>query len=268
MGIIFITINNLIQNYYETKLTSKLRQNSQGLSTNIASTMNYLNIMQDLQQYCVYSDCCDGDLPILLSTHARMHARTHARTHTHTHTHTQLFYGSLDSVRDNLGEPVPEETFTHSHLSWSSVIPYLLLPSTMIHDIIPVQFTYLTVFSHNLSPSFLWATSWPGTLNFILHTFLHPIIVFFLQHMPLFHCSTEIMSSYPSLSLYLLLGILSCSFTPHIHLTILISARGSATSFSFLMGHVSFPCNILLAHNCCTMGDFTFWLSPWLRLLD
>jgi len=34
-------------------------------------------------------------------------------------THTQPFYGSLDFVQDNLGEPVPEETFTHSHLSWS-----------------------------------------------------------------------------------------------------------------------------------------------------
>jgi len=40
-----------------------------------------------------------------------------------THTHTQPFYGSLDFVRDNLGEPVPEETFTHSHPSWSSNIP-------------------------------------------------------------------------------------------------------------------------------------------------
>jgi len=29
----------------------------------------------------------------------------------------QPFYGSLDSVQDNPGEPVPEETFTHSHLS-------------------------------------------------------------------------------------------------------------------------------------------------------
>ena len=37
---------------------------------------------------------------------------------------------------------------------------------------------------------------------------------------------------------------LSCSFKPHIHLTILISAWWSATSFSFLMGHL--PCNILL----------------------
>jgi len=33
---------------------------------------------------------------------------------------------------------------------------------------------------------------------------------------------------------------------PHIHLTILISARWSATSFSFLPDKVSLPCNILL----------------------
>jgi len=31
-------------------------------------------------------------------------------------THTLPFYGSVDFVRDNPGEPVPEETFTHSHL--------------------------------------------------------------------------------------------------------------------------------------------------------
>jgi len=39
-------------------------------------------------------------------------------TLTHTHTHTQ-FYGSVDLVLDNPGEPVPEETFTHSHSLWS-----------------------------------------------------------------------------------------------------------------------------------------------------
>jgi len=33
----------------------------------------------------------------------------------------------MDFVWDNPGEPVPEETFNHSHLSWSSVVPYLLL---------------------------------------------------------------------------------------------------------------------------------------------
>jgi len=58
----------------------------------------------------------------------------------------------MNFVRDNPGEPVPEETFTHSHLSWSSVAPYLLHPSNMIqktyllhpfntiHGILPVQF--------------------------------------------------------------------------------------------------------------------------------
>jgi len=34
----------------------------------------------------------------------------------HTHTHTLPFYCFMDFVWDNPGEPVPEETFTHSHL--------------------------------------------------------------------------------------------------------------------------------------------------------
>jgi len=121
------------------------------------------------------------------------------------HTHKQPFYSSLDFVRDNLGQPVPEETFTHSHLSWSSAIPYLLPPSITSHGILPVQYMNLTVFFHNHSPSFLWSTSRPSTLHFILHTFLHPITVFFRStcpyHQYLFCSNTEIMSSNPCLSL-------------------------------------------------------------------
>jgi len=56
----------------------------------------------------------------------------------------------------------------------------------------------------------------------------------------------SIISSIPSLSLNSLLGTLSFTLTLHIHLTILISAHGSATSFSFLTGQVSLPCSILL----------------------
>ena len=41
---------------------------------------------------------------------------THTYTHTHTHTHNRL----TAFVRDNPGRPVPEETLTHSHPSWSS----------------------------------------------------------------------------------------------------------------------------------------------------
>jgi len=88
----------------------------------------------------------------------------------------QPFYGFLNFARDYPSEPVSEGTFTHSHLSWSSIIPYLLTPCMTIHGILPVQFTCLTVFLHNLSASFLWSTYWRGTLHFMLHKFLHSII--------------------------------------------------------------------------------------------
>ena len=60
-------------------------------------------------------------------TPRRNNTATHARTHAHTHKHTQPFYGSLDFVRNNPGELAPEETFTHSHPSWSSNIPISFL---------------------------------------------------------------------------------------------------------------------------------------------
>ena len=74
-----------------------------------------------------------------------------------TETHTQLFYGSPDFVQHNPGEPVPEETFTHSPLSWSSIMLYVLPPSSMIHGVFSVQFACLTVFFHNLSLLYLLA---------------------------------------------------------------------------------------------------------------
>ena len=55
----------------------------------------------------------------------------------------------------------------------------------MIHGILFVQFTSLTVLLDNLSPGPLWSSSWPWTLNFILRAFLHPIIIIFSQHMPI-----------------------------------------------------------------------------------
>jgi len=65
-------------------------------------------------------------------------------------------------------------------------------------------------------------------------------------HRNLFWC-ISIISSIPSLSLSSLLGTLFFTLRLHIHLTILISARWSATSFSFLTGgQVSLPCSILL----------------------
>jgi len=91
-------------------------------------------------------------------------------------THIQPFYGSLDFAQDNPGEPVPEETFTHLHISWSSIIPYLLPPSTMIHGILSVQLMCLTVFFHNLSPSFLWSPLYlePST-SYSIHFFTQSV---------------------------------------------------------------------------------------------
>ena len=51
--------------------------------------------------------------------------------------------------------------------------------------------TFITFFHllrsplHNLSPSPFSSTSWSGALHLILHTILHPITVFFSQHMPI-----------------------------------------------------------------------------------
>jgi len=59
-------------------------------------------------------------------------------------------------VQDYLGEPVPEETFTHPP-SWSSSNLYQLLPATTIHSILPVQITFLAIFLHNLSPRPFWS---------------------------------------------------------------------------------------------------------------
>ena len=47
---------------------------------------------------------------------------------------------------DYLGELVPEQTFTHSNLLWSSIILYLLPASTTSHNILLVQFTCLALF--------------------------------------------------------------------------------------------------------------------------
>jgi len=143
----------------------------------------------------------------------------------------------------------PEEAFTCSHLSRSSVIPYLLSPSITIHGFLPVQFTCLTVFFHNLCPfSLVYLLAW--------HPRLHTPYVSSPNHCLLFtaraHTVATCFAVVRRLCCLILVSLstlyleLSCSFMPHIHLTILIFAHGSTTSFSFLMGQVSLPCNILL----------------------
>jgi len=89
------------------------------------------------------------------------------------HTPQQPFYGPLSLTTRVSQYPPP---------SWSSPNLYQLLPSTTIHSILPVQIACLAVFLHNLSPCPLWSTFWSGPLHLIFHTFLHPISVYFSQH--------------------------------------------------------------------------------------
>jgi len=132
-----------------------------------------------------------------------LHTHTRTRAHTHTHTHTTVLW---PFVRDYPGRPVPEETFTHSHPSWSSDILYQLLPSTTICSILFVQFTCLTVLFQNLSPCSLWSSSWSWTLYF---THAHTIAACFAV-IPML-CHLFLISLSISLSLCSLLGNLSFS---------------------------------------------------------
>jgi len=82
-------------------------------------------------------------------------------------------------------------------------------------------------------------------------------------HRNLFCCSTNVISSIPSLSRNSLLGTLSFTLTLHIHLTILISARWSATSFSFLTGQVSLSCSSFLSEGETLPSLFECYCRCW-----
>ena len=90
-------------------------------------------------------------------------------------------------------------------------------------------------------------------------TYLHTIAVCFAVVPALYHLFLISLSQLFTWTLYFTL-------TLHIHLTTLISACWSATSFSFLIGQVSLPCNTLL----CTqllyslpllINDISQWVS-------
>jgi len=187
-----------------------------------------------------------------------------------------------------MGEPVPEQRFTHSHLSWSKTILNQLLQPTMI------QFTCLTVFLHNLSPGPLGLASstsysihyFNQCLLFVTHPHtiatcfsvvprLHRLIFWYLLirlvpeshktvvclcvcvcvcvHACVYACEHACMHVCVCdciLSVSSLLSTRSFILTPHIRLTILISARWSASSSSFLTGQV-FHITYYFSHNCC-----------------
>jgi len=97
------------------------------------------------------------------------------------HTHTQQpFYGPLSGTTQ-VSRYQKKHTFTHHPDHHPISISFFHLTRSIFH----VQITCLAIFLHKLCPRPVWSTSWSGALHLIFHTFLHPIIVFFLQHMPM-----------------------------------------------------------------------------------
>ena len=154
---------------------------------------------------------------------------------THTHTTVLWLFGFCP------GQPGWAVTRRNIHpLTLIVVInhPYLLSPSTTTHGILCFQSTCSTVFFHNLSPSFLWSTSWPGTSTlYSIH--------FFTQSLSSFRNTCPYHRNLFCFNPSLILVSLS-TLCLELYLAILISALWSATSFSFLTGQVSLRCNILL----------------------
>jgi len=77
----------------------------------------------------------------------------------------------MDFVFDNPVKPVPEETFTHSHIHTfhghkSSIICFLHLLRSTASSLFSLHArqSFYTIYLQ----SFLWF-SWPGTLQFIVH---------------------------------------------------------------------------------------------------
>ena len=97
----------------------------------------------------------------------------------YTHTHTW----------DYPGRPLPKETFTHSHPSWSSAILYQLPLSTTIYSILFVHLrAWQTSHTNSLQALFglpLGLMVLDTLLHTPVHTYLNQIFIFFLQHMPI-----------------------------------------------------------------------------------
>jgi len=138
-----------------------------------------------------------------------------------------------------------------------------------------------------LPPSmFPWCTFTVGATQFrILHTPLCPVIVGFPLYMsnpsqpiPLQHCA-DVLNTQPVSQFGWWYSVrLSRNLLLHIHLTILISVRSSVLSSSFIIGHVSLPCSMLLltallytTHSLTqTMVNFldhVMVMKSWIRLV-
>ena len=163
-------------------------------------------------------------------------------------THTQLFNGHRSgTTRVGRYQKKHSPTHTHPHhrTSFISFLHLLRSIASSVFSLHAWQFSLTTSFQVFFGLSLGLEPSTSYSMHFFTQSssFLCSACPY---QCSLFCCNTNAMSSIPSLSLSSLLGNLSFSLTPQIYLTILISARWSATTFSFFTGQVSLPCNMLL----------------------
>jgi len=139
------------------------------------------------------------------------------------------------------GQPGWASTRRNIHpLTSIMVIGHPLSASSIYYDPLhPSCSIYMTdsLFAQSLSKLFFGIPLGLAPSNsYCIDFFTQSSSSFCPYHHNLLRCSTETVSSNPSHSLNPLLGTLSFSLMPHIPLTILMTARWSATSFSFSTG--------------------------------
>ena len=166
-----------------------------------------------------------------------------------THTHTQPFNG-LWCGTTRVGRYQKKHSITHTHPDHRTSFIILHLQRSMASSlfILPAWQSFRTT---SLQVLFGLPLGLGPSTSYSMHFFTQSSSSFCSTcpyQLSRFCCNTNAMSSIPSLSLNSLLGslVLSFNLTPHIHLTIVISARWSTTTFSFLTGQVSLPCSMLL----------------------
>jgi len=144
-------------------------------------------------------------------------------SNTHRHTHTQPFkFNGLWSGTAWVGQYQKKHSPTHTHPDHqTSFINFLHLLRSIASS----------VFSLRAWQSFL--TTSLQVFLLVLDPLLHTTCISSSSH----HLFAARAHTIACCYIYSLSQLLTWSLTPHIHLTILISAGWSATSFSFLTGY-------------------------------
>ena len=159
---------------------------------------------------------------------------------TTSHTHNTTVLWLCENCPGQPGWAGTRRNIHPLHSSWSSIIPICFLhllrhmASSLFNPRALQSFSTIS-----LQVFFGLPLGLVTSTLYSIHFFTQSLSSFRSTcpyHHNLFCCSTETMSSNSSLPLNSLLETLSCNFTPHIHLTILISALWSAT-WSFNKKH-------------------------------